>query len=198
MDRPTSETVRALTPAPPNGTDYAAFGFPPPPPEPDPLQPLVDASIQYLEQVTGRAPIETTPPELESLMNMAVRMRTEQFLHVTSADSVESAADSDVVSFSAGSYSETRRTERGHREGEWWINPWGALDDLLWLLMTPEKRAEWEAKAKNIVEPAFAVASPDWDQFSIGDFPPGGPGLDADLAWPWYAIHPDVKGKKYW
>lgn len=193
MIRPTAQDVRNLTPAPPNGTDYGALGFPVPiAPDPDPLQPLVDAAIQYVEQVTGRVPIESVPDNMAALAQMAIRMRTEQFLWLLSADFVESAADSEVVSFSAGSYSETRRSDRGRKQGEWWINPWGALDELLWLLMTPEKKVEWDEKIKGIVAPAFAVVSPDWDQFSVGDFPSGGPGLDADLAWPWYSIHPTV------
>ena len=176
MDRPTAATVRALTPQPPVGTNYAAWGYPAPanPGDPDPLQPTVDAANAYIEQMTCRCPLESiNGPEcsLEPLVNQAVTLRVQQWLWWTTECAVQSGT-SDIASFSAGSYSETRR-DRGRGTDERWVNPWPALNELLWLIMTPECREKWIA----IVDPDapdvpdFAVSSPDWSAFSSpGDF----------------------------
>lgn len=100
----------------------------------DPLQPRVDEAIAYVEFVTARA-AAVIPTELEPLYAQAVRMRTEQVVMQARADTIDTAGDIDMISsFSAGSYSETRRdtTTAPQRRS---LNPWPALNDLLWLLL---------------------------------------------------------------
>jgi hypothetical protein len=104
--------------------------------DPDPLQFIVDQSVAYVTLVTGRSYDDTVPALIVPLMNQAARMRTEQVVMQSRADTVETAGDIDMVSsFTAGSYSETRKdTERRGEQRS--LNPWPALNDLLWLLMT--------------------------------------------------------------
>jgi hypothetical protein len=108
-------------------------------------------------------------------MNQAAKMRTEQIVYQDSADNVETAGDYDMIqSFSAGSYSETRRElEKPPRM----LNPWPALDRLLWLLLTltpdelagdgnaaVEARAAYWAWVLGLtpVPPAWATIEVDW------------------------------------
>lgn len=100
----------------------------------DPLQPRVDEAVAYVEFVTARG-AATMPTQLEALYRQAVRLRTEQIVMQGRADTVDTAGDVDLIStFSAGSYSETRRdtTTAPQRRT---LNPWPALNDLLWLLL---------------------------------------------------------------
>src|SRR5437764_676041 len=104
--------------------------------DPDPLQPVVDRATSYVSFVTGRTYDGTVPGLLVPLMNQAAQMRTEQIAQQLKADTVETAGDIDLIgSFSAGGYSETRHDpdRRGEQRA---LNPWPALADLLWLLMT--------------------------------------------------------------
>jgi hypothetical protein len=112
--------------------DFAGRGFAEA--TPDPLQVKVDEGIAYLSQVTGRT-FDPPPPDVVlPVLNAALRMRVEQLVMQSQDDVVETAGDFDLIgSFSAGSYSETRR-EIGETTRV--LNPWPALEEMLWLLMT--------------------------------------------------------------
>ena len=172
--RPTAETIRAFSMAPPCGFDWAANCYPAPDPyvlEEDPLQAIVEISIGYLEFVMCGQPVECVPAHLVPVLNMALMMRMQQWVYWTQPELSEQLA-SGITSFSAGSYSETHASQtRGPTDR--WINPWSALNDLLLMLMPAECRAKWEKIVDPSLpdEPWFEISSPDWSNFSSpGDF----------------------------
>lgn len=133
-----------------------------------PLQRVVDRAVGYVVTVTGQditAPI--LPPSLSealfaSLFDQAVQMRTEQVVLQGRKGHLSSAASNSVISsFSAGSYSESHRdpTRRGEEKS---INLWPDLDELLWLLMTPDKQDYWRAFLAGQGAPDFVVQQMDW------------------------------------
>ena len=52
------------------------------------------------------------------------------------------------------------------------MNAWRALWELLWLLMTPERREEWLAAQKGEHAPAMAVTEIPWHNSDWGDIAP--------------------------
>ena len=172
--RPTAESIRALPQPTTGGVDWAALGYPAPEPytlEEDPLQPVVELAIGYMEFVTCGRPIECTPPEQFAMMMQAIQFRSVQWIAKTSPQVVEQEA-AGIASFSAGSYSETTTSQ--HRStSDRWINPWPLLNELVWMLLPAECRAKWETIVDPNApdEPWFEVSSPDWSAFSSpGDF----------------------------
>jgi hypothetical protein len=76
---------------------------------------------------------------------------------------VTSAADNEVIqSFTAGSYSESRRDpqRRGEQRS---LNTWPALDELLWMIMTPERFSYWYGVVTGTPIASFAVEEIDWE-----------------------------------
>jgi hypothetical protein len=151
--------------------------------DPDPLQPVVDRAIAYVTAVTARPYDDTCPTLFVPLMNQAAQMRTEQLVYQESADAVETAGDFDLIgSFSAGSYSETRRDQPRQRRP---LNPWPALEDLLWLLLglapgetndAVEAMNDWWRLELGLMPnpPAWALVEVDWrknQQPAYGTFP---------------------------
>jgi hypothetical protein len=139
------------------------------------LQPVVDRAIGYILVMTGQTLPDLDPSasptasaaHLEPLMQQAIQMRVEQVLLQGRPGHVNSAADNEVVqSFSAGSYSESRRAGQGFssRTGaaERGINTWPALEELLWMLMTPERFAYWWAFTSGQPMPDFTVEEVNW------------------------------------
>lgn len=143
------------------------------------LQVLVDQAIGYIEWVSGRFLDENLPITLDVLATQAVRMRTEQIAFQSQPDYIETATDDAVASFSAGSYSETRRdqTRRGEQKA---LNAWGALSELLWMLMTDDKWDYWTGFLSGVHGPAFAVTEIAWSSF-------GGGRIEADVP---YLVEP--------
>jgi hypothetical protein len=141
----------------------------------DPLEPLVDAAVEYVELVTGNEPIETVPADRERTALRAVALRTLQEAYQDDPEYVETVNDDLIQSFSAGSYSETRHEQaRGSRyqsQGQVWasLNPWPALAMLLWLLMTEDAKERWREDSAGQVTPAFAVTETDWAAVSWGE-----------------------------
>lgn len=134
---------------------------------------LVTRACDYVEQVTGRLIDASFPPALSGTCQDAVQRRVEQVAYQTQPDYVETGADDQVVSFTASSYSETRRDDparaRGQTSGRPKVNPWGALNDLLWLLMTDDMRDYWLGLLSGINTPAFEVTEVDWAAYNLPD-----------------------------
>ena len=155
MERPDAAAVKTVLPM----VDWAALGYP----TDEALGPVVEMANEYVEAVTGRPLDASMPSSLDTLALQAVALRTAQLTYMFSADMIESGADAGIQSFTVPGYSETRREPTS-----WWkagyVNPWAALDELLWLLMTPEKRDEWEENMSEdgIPTPAFEVTAVDW------------------------------------
>lgn len=142
----------------------------------DPLERVVQRSILWLQVTTGRLfsllkiPDTKEPEETDtkfaervveaewmiSSMQLAAQMLVEYAVYVAQPGIVETAADfNQIASFSAGSYSETRRPPNSRTRA---IHPWTDLADLLNDLMTDEKRSLL------IEGPAMSTdAPPRWD-----------------------------------
>lgn len=76
---------------------------------------------------------------LISSMQLAVQMLVEYAVFLAQPEHAETASDfNQIQSFSAGSYSETRRSPNSRTRG---LHPWSDLADLLNDLLTDEKRA---------------------------------------------------------
>jgi hypothetical protein len=101
--------------------------------------------------------------DLEPLMQQTIQMRTEQIILQGRPGHVTSAADNEVIqSFTAGSYSESRRDpqRRGEQRS---LNTWPALDELLWMIMTPERFSYWYGVVTGTPIASFAVEEIDWE-----------------------------------
>src|SRR5580765_3242459 len=114
------------------------LGYPVESPD-DLFQEVVDQAVSYIESVTARPYIGGAPIPVSyvPLMAQAVRMRTEQIVQESQATNVENVGDFDMISsFTAGAYSETRRGLADANEMKaGMLNPWPALNRLLWLLL---------------------------------------------------------------
>jgi hypothetical protein len=139
--------------------DFAAMGF-----SSGDLDRLLAQAVAYVEQVTGRVPLTAVPDELAALAAQAVMMRVEQLASQAQEEMVESATDEGgVISFSTPGYSETRANPS--QGGKVWsrvVNRWQALADLLLLLMTEEKRDDWQAALNGTFAPEWEVTEMDW------------------------------------
>jgi hypothetical protein len=169
MDLPTAETVRLRTPR----LDWSAQGYPADA-SPDLLEEEVADACEYIVNTTGHT-YEAMPSNLERTALKATIMRTQQQVFQADPDNVESAADELTQSFSAGSYSESRRSfgEVKTQNEAGMVNSWPELNRLLWALMTAEKRAYWMGLLSGQGQPAYGVVEVDWSSSgaSAGDDP---------------------------
>ena len=167
MEEPTAAQIRARS-----QTDFEELGWEivpadpdadPPVAEFDPLDRVVAWMNIWLQDTVGReyGDIDADSAlladrKLVMYMEEAARMATEYTAYVSQPDIVETAADfNQIQSFSAGSYSETRRSVNATSNK---IHPYEPLAALLWALMTDEKRAPYENDG-----PALGVVEPRWD-----------------------------------
>jgi hypothetical protein len=128
------------------------------------LEPLVAAGGSLLTTITGLEWADITPAQ-EPLVLLAVRGMTEQLAMQSTPEYLETLADFDLIqSFSAGPYSETRRSAEDAMKARK-LNAWPWLSDLLWQLLTPDKRDEWLAYFEGENAPAFAVTEMEWDSY---------------------------------
>lgn len=197
MQKPTATTVREASRV--NFSD-PDIGYPPPSAgNPDPLQEPVDQALAYVTYVTGREFDDTVPAMMEPIMRQVARMRTEQITQEGKADNVETAGDFDMLSgFTAGPYSETRRGLADADEAKaGMLNPWPALNRLLWLLLglapgetndlVDERRDYWRYMlGLTPAAPAWEIVEVAWQQNQIfGNVLPPGYGPVTPLDWPY-------------
>jgi hypothetical protein len=156
MDRPDAASVRAMS-----KVDFGTLGYE----EDADLQVVVDQANAYIEFVTGQTLDANMPTEFEKLAGQAVRMRTEQVAFQAQEDYVETVNDDAVSSFSAGSYSETRRDNNAKRNV---LNLWPGLNDLLWMMMTADKYDYWMGLLTGVNAPAFSITEVAWTRHYAG------------------------------
>jgi hypothetical protein len=132
------------------------------------LQERINRAAAYVAFVTGQnfdAPTVAswaTLTSTETLLRQAIQLRTEQITVQGGRGHISSAAENEVVqSFTAGSYSESRRdpARRGEQKS---LNTWPALDELLWMLMTDERYGWWYAYITGKPFPATWVEEVEW------------------------------------
>ena len=181
--------------------DFAGEGYP----EDDgPLglqQRVVDPAVNWLWYVTARSYSDAQTdqyPQVEDMLDLAVRMRSEQIVLQARLDQLETAADIDMIaSFSAGLYSETRRGYNDTAKPPKMLNPWPPLNDLLWLLLglfpgetndlVSDRYDYWVGLLTGAVAPAWGTVEVDWGR-GMGLWRKGPAGLDAwpdSLPGPW-------------
>jgi hypothetical protein len=160
------------------------------------LQTIVDQAVNWLAYMTARRyPDAQTDayPEVKSTMDVVVMMRAEQMALMLRADQLETVADFDLIgSFSAGLYSETRRNLDMAKGTARPLNPWPALNDLLWLLLglfpgevndaVSDRYDYWFGILTGQNPPAWAAIEVDWGR---------GMGLEP---WPGSLLWPDPAG----
>lgn len=188
MDAPTAVDIRAW--APPD-FNWARLRYPataPAAPAIDPLDKRVEWACAYVEQVSFRplssitaeqpvvppvsmvldSSVVRPPINLEPIAEQAILLRCLQIVMQSSARYVDATVLNDYVTqFSAGSYSETRRSavellRRGGGVANPQVNPWQELSDLLWLLMTDEAVYFWRQQLTGQTAPAGTFAGADW------------------------------------
>jgi hypothetical protein len=97
-----------------------------------------------------------------------VRLATEMIASESTPEYLETLSDWDlIVSFSAGSYSETRRSVDEALKSKA-LTSWPTLDKALVASMTPEKYDDYIAWLNDIVAPGFAVTEMDWSGRGLG------------------------------
>jgi hypothetical protein len=211
MDPLTAQDIRAL--APPD-FNWARLRYPavaPVPPAVDPLESRVGWACAYVEQISFRplasisaedpvvppvppvcdSPVVRPPINLEPIAQQAILLRTLQVILQSSARYIDATVLNDYVSqFSAGSYSETRRSSvemlrRGGGVANPQVNPWQELSDLLWLLMTDDAVYFWRQQLTGQTAPAGTFAGGDWRGTWDSQWP-GIPGIVGDgvVVWP--------------
>lgn len=110
----------------------------------DPLDIEIERAHAYLEDVTGQVTADIASPSvLATKWAEAVQYRTEQQVIWNSddyaGDSNESAIDISVTGYSQ------RRVGTKEQAPRDMINPWPKLNDLLWSLLTDDRREHWLA-----------------------------------------------------
>ena len=156
MAAPTAEEIAERS-----KVDFDTLGFG----DEDDLQRLVDLAVSMVGRWTGQTWTDTGvysdwPPGAgtEPMAQHIVMQLVEYLAYRSQEDVVETLADFDLISsFTAGSYSETRRGGKDAQEASRAI-----LGNLLWPLMSYDKQDEWTQMIGGINAPAFAVTEVDW------------------------------------
>jgi hypothetical protein len=141
------------------------------------LERLVRIAAAQVGRYTGQrwvnglfAPHAPLSTDDEVLVEDAIVQLTEWLAMRKQSDVIETMADFDLISsFSAGSYSETRRGGKDSVDAQR-----AFLRGLFWPLMDDDARDEWIAVETGVNPPAFAVTEVDWSGRSFGPEGPAG------------------------
>lgn len=184
METPTPTLVRArsplLTQRYPAPVDPA--------PESEELLAVIGDAAALVGGATGRliAPLTEGEEVPEGLVGIAVRAVARWAERVDSAMAVASAGKASggklLRSISAGPWSESYFApgELSMKNGVVAISGDALLDQLLWALMTEERRDEWVALATGVQRPASALIAFDYRQMAGGGGPAIGFGAGPD------------------
>jgi hypothetical protein len=144
------------------------------------LQLVIDRATDYITWMCGRPCDDTLPTQYERVYAQAVQYKTEDMAFIDQPENVETIGDFMLISsFSAGSYSETRRGLEELAKAKL-IDADPRLSSLLWGLMTDDKRDFWEDWLASVNAPAFEVTEVDWSLTHLGSY---GPGMASDAAY---------------
>ena len=158
MTTPTAAAVRTWSQAP-----FATWGYPAPAGGGDDrLDRIVAAATAWIVDVTGWETVEAVPDAKVPLVELAIRLATEMFAAQTTPDYLETLADFDLIqAFSAGSYSETRRSPEDAVKAKM-LAAWPPLHAAILAAMTDDARDEYLAYLDGKNAPAFSVTEVDW------------------------------------
>jgi|SRR3954452_3522655 hypothetical protein len=162
MEPITASRIRTISQA-----AFAEQGYPVA--TPDPLDRLViPAANALVIHLTGWETFNAVPADKEPLVELAVRLAVEMQAAQSTPDYLETLADFDLISsFSAGSYSETRRSAEDAIKAKA-LTAWPALDHALVAAMTDDKHDDYLAWLEDQVAPGFAVTEMDWSGRGLG------------------------------
>lgn len=133
MNAPTPDEIRYWS-----SVDFDILGFG----EVERMRVLIERATEDVMNITGRT-LESMPPELLRTAQLAIQLRVEQLAFQSQPDYVETLADFDLISsFSAGQYSETRRSV-GEAVQAKVLSSNPALNGVLMGLLTPEKHDDY-------------------------------------------------------
>jgi hypothetical protein len=170
MDAPTTSDIQALTRLEALKAADAAEA-----------DPVVAQARSEVRRFTGLSWANVTDSDDAENVKRAVRGMAELLWIQQSPETLETMADFDLVkSFSAGSYSETRRDAEDAMKAKLLV-AWPWLSSLLWGLMTPEKKDEFLEQFGDVA-PAWSVSEMDWGAYE--DVPRPGAVLPGnDIVW---------------
>jgi hypothetical protein len=152
------------------------------------LQLVIERACDYMEWMTGRAIDDTLPTQYDRVMAQAVQYKTEDMAHIDQPENVETIGDFMLISsFSAGSYSETRRSLDELAKAKL-VDADPRLSSLLWGLMTDDKRDFWTDWINTVNSPAFEVTEVDWSLTHLGSYAPYSSGFTSSVASDPYGI----------
>lgn len=157
MTTPTAEDIRSWSKVP-----FARLGFAEG--TPDPLDRLVSIALGLFFEITGRRLDDTWPSadHDERVAEHIVTRMTEILAYQAQKSYVSTLSDFQTLSgFSAGSYSETRRSLTELKQARMVVGD-PALDALLWPIMTDEKYDFWLEWLTGTPRPAWGVTEVDW------------------------------------
>lgn len=160
MTKPTPEQIDTWS-----QVDFGTLGYP----DIADIQPLIDRAWAWLAWASGHTaemggPLldAWTDAAMEPLVQQAVQAKTEGLAYQGRPDVIETAADFMLIgSFSAGSYSETRRSIKDLQMAGM-IDADPRINSLLWPLMTADMRDLWMSWLTGKNPPAFEVTEMDW------------------------------------
>lgn len=126
---------------------------------------LVARATAAFVRITGQT-LETVQPADVPLVEQAIQGLTEQLAFQTQQDNLETLSDFDLIqSFSAGPYSETRRSPEAAMKARM-LNAWPWLNELLWGLLTPDRYDYWVGHFGGGNAPAFGVTEVAWNDYA--------------------------------
>lgn len=166
MEPVTAARVRVISQAP-----FAEQGYPEG--DPDPLDTLViPAANAMVMGITGWETYSAVPDDKAPLVELAVRLAVEMVAVQSTPDYLETLSDWDLLtSFSAGSYSESRRSVADALKSKA-LTAWPALDRALVAAMTDDRRDDYLAWLTDLVAPGFATTEMDWSGRGLGGIDP--------------------------
>ena len=113
--------------------------------------------------ITGRPVDDTMPSQYEELTTLALSRMTATLAYQEQPEQIETIADFLVLtSFSAGAYSETRRSLTELRDAKL-ISGDPILNGMLMPLLTDERLEWWFSWWTGVTPPAFEVTEVNWD-----------------------------------
>lgn len=168
MDAPTAAEVQEWT----NLAELKAAPLPT-------AERIVARANALFTRITGQQFVNVVPGN-EPMVQQAVQGLSESMWFDQSEEQLETLSDWHLIqSFSAGPYSETRRSADDARKARM-IHPWPWLNTLLWGLLTDEQMDYWIAFFSDELQipPAFEVSEVDWSGGSFGEFGTAPGGID--------------------
>lgn len=165
VDAPTADDIRQWS-----IVDFGSLGFA----DDALLGRLIERVTEAVELTTGR-PLAGLPGEFDKQMEQVLQMLVEQGAYQAQPDQIETASEFFLISsFTAGSYSETRRgLEEIRKSGL--LNPNPTIHFLLWALMTAAKRDEWLGWITGVNAPAFETTEVNWSAYQGASYLEGFP-----------------------